>query len=73
MLPHSIDDVVKKLRTLPPQRIAEVADFVDFLRQRSQPADTGKRPSLDFPVINVGQWPDDLSMRREDLYNNDGR
>ncbi|MGD0959473.1 MAG: type II toxin-antitoxin system VapB family antitoxin [Methylomonas sp.] len=27
----------------------------------------------DFPVISVGEWPDDLSLRREDLYGDDGR
>jgi len=32
-----------------------------------------KRPPLDFPVHSVGPWPDDLSLRREDLYNDWGR
>ena len=27
--------LIEKIRTLPPERIAEVEDFVDFLRQRS--------------------------------------
>jgi hypothetical protein len=27
-----------------------------------------KRPPLDFPVIDVGPWPENLSLRREDLY-----
>ena len=26
-----------------------------------------------FPVISVGQWPEDLSLRREDMYGDDGR
>jgi hypothetical protein len=33
-----------------------------------QPVVTEKRPPLDFPVIDVGKWPEDLSLRREDLY-----
>lgn len=27
----------------------------------------------DFPTIDVGPWPDDLSLRREDMYGDDGR
>jgi hypothetical protein len=27
----------------------------------------------DFPVDAVGQWPSELSLRRENLYGNDGR
>ncbi len=30
--------VFQKLKTLPPQRLAEVADFVDFLRLREEKA-----------------------------------
>jgi hypothetical protein len=32
-----------------------------------------KRPPLNFPVITVGSWPADLSLRREDMYGDDGR
>lgn len=35
MQAHLIDNVVEKLRTLSPERIAEVEDFVDFLRMRA--------------------------------------
>ena len=27
----------------------------------------------DFPTIDVGPWPDGLSLRREDMYGDDGR
>lgn len=27
-----------------------------------------KRPPLDFPVHDCGPWPEDLSLRREDMY-----
>ena len=30
-------------------------------------------PNLDIPVDHVGVWPSDLSLRREDLYGDDGR
>jgi hypothetical protein len=29
--------------------------------------------SLDFPVRDYGAWPRDLSLRREDIYGDDGR
>lgn len=30
-------------------------------------------PELDWPVHDSGPWPADLSLRREDLYGDDGR
>ncbi|MBH8566017.1 hypothetical protein I8748_28300 [Nostoc sp. CENA67] len=27
-----------------------------------------KRPPLNFPVDNYGPWPENLSLRREDIY-----
>lgn len=32
-----------------------------------------QRPPLNFPVISVGPWPKDLSLRREDMYDDWGR
>lgn len=32
-----------------------------------------KLPPLDFPVIHVNSYPVDLSLRREDMYGDDGR
>ena len=32
-----------------------------------------KRPLLDFPVDNWGPWPENLSLRREDMYDEWGR
>jgi hypothetical protein len=31
------------------------------------------RPPLDFPVDDYGPWPANLSLRREDLYDDFGR
>jgi hypothetical protein len=31
----SDDDLFAKIRSLPPERVSEVEDFVDFLRQKS--------------------------------------
>lgn len=30
-------------------------------------------PRKDFPVIQAGSWPTDLSLRREDIYDEWGR
>lgn len=32
-----------------------------------------KRPPFRFPVISVGSWSPDLSLRREDMYDEWGR
>lgn len=29
-----VEEIIKKLRALPPERITEVEDFIDFLKQR---------------------------------------
>jgi hypothetical protein len=38
-----------------------------------QPVLVEKRPVIDFPVIDVGEWPEDLPLRREDMYGDFGR
>ncbi len=70
---HDIEPLVNKLKELSPERVAEVEDFIDFLRSRSRAQHSRPRQPLDFPVDHVGQWPEDLSLRREDLYGDDGR
>jgi len=67
--------LIEKIQSLPTDRIVEVEDFVDFLKQRARrrKVTTTSKESLDFPVISVGKWPDNLSLRREDMYGDDGR
>ena len=67
---QSVDKLIEKIRHLPAARLAEVENFVDFLQAR---AASRKQNSLEFPVISVGCWPQNLSLRREDMYGNDGR
>lgn len=38
--------LLQKMRSLPPQRLAEVADFVDFLKAREEKARTQKVDEL---------------------------
>jgi len=72
---QSTQALIEKIQSLPIDRIAEVEDFVDFLRQRAglRKATTTGKESLDFPVDDLGPWPDGLSLRREDMYGDDGR
>ena len=39
----------------------------------SSPNVRSARPPLDFPQHDFGPWPDGLSLRREDLYGDQGR
>ena len=66
--------LIEKIQSLPTDRIAEVEDFVDFLKQRTKRMkDTVSKQSLNFPVDDLGPWPDKLSLHREDMYGDDGR
>ncbi len=55
MQPKKIEDVMEKLRTLPPERLEEVADFVGFMKQRTQAhkkASTLKSQHIKKPEMN---------------------
>lgn len=70
---QSMTQLIEKIRHLPAERIAEVEDFVDFLQERTKARPVTKRLPFNFPVISVGQWPQNLSLSREDIYTDDGR
>lgn len=71
---HSVQALIEKIQSLPTERIAEVEDFVDFLKERpTQQKSVSAKQSLDFPVDDLGPWPAGLSLRREDMYGDDGR
>ncbi len=66
--------LIEKIASLPTERIAEVEDFVDFLRDRIlRRRSAADNKPLDFPVDHLGKWPEGLSLRREDMYDDDGR
>jgi hypothetical protein len=69
---RTAQSLLKKIQSLPTERIAEVEDFVDFLATRTKACVTSPR-TLDFPVDDLGPWPKDFSLHREDLYGEDGR
>ena len=69
---HNTQTLLEKIQALPAERIEQVEDFVDFLRQRASKKSTEDEP-LDFPTMSVGKWLEDLSLRREDMYGDNGR
>ena len=38
-----------------------------------EPLNQQGQPPLEFPVHDVGPWPENLSLRREDMYDEWGR
>jgi len=71
---HSAQVLIEKIQSLPTDQIVEVEDFVDFLRQRTRLSKRATHSkSLGFPVDDLGSWPQGLSLRREDMYGDNGR
>ena len=70
---RSAQALIEKIQSLPTDRISEVEDFVDFLKQRVPSKKATEQEPLNFPTISVGKWPEDLSLRRDDMYGDDGR
>ena len=65
----STDQLLAKIRQLPANRLPAVVAFVDSLAkiEEHEQAATTKKP-FRFPVINLGRWPDDMSLGRGDMY-----
>jgi hypothetical protein len=62
----SEDELLDKIRSLPPERVAEVADFVDFLRSRDLDralADAATRLS-EAAFAKIWDNPDDADYDR---------
>ncbi len=74
---HNTQILMDKIQSLPNDRITEVEDFVDFLKERVRLRKTittkTNKQSLDFPVDDLGVWPEGLSLSREDMYGDNGR
>ena len=65
--------LIAKIYLLPVNRITEVESFVDFLSAQVEQKSARSPELLDFPVDHLGTWQEKLNLRREDMYNNDGR
>lgn len=49
--------LIEKLQTLPPQRLAEVEDFVEFLAMRERRASAGQRLSESLARLDALNLP----------------
>jgi hypothetical protein len=60
------EELLAKLRTLPPARLAEALDFIDFLRQRSEDEQLTAAASHLSEVAFARVWenPDDAGYDR---------
>lgn len=60
------EELLAKIRTLPPERVAEVEDFVDFLRLRDEEQQLTRAASqLSEPAFaKVWDHPDDADYDR---------
>ena len=58
--------LIEKIRTLPPERVAEVEDFVDFLRQRDEDRQMARAASKlsENAFQKVWDNPDDAEYDR---------
>lgn len=56
---------------VPPEVIPGEHRVVVMIEENLLPVSKPER--WDFPVIDVGPWPENLSLRREDMYGDDGR
>jgi hypothetical protein len=63
---RSEEELLEKIRRLPPERVAEVEDFVDFLRQRDEERSlTDAAARLSQPAFaKVWDHPDDADYDR---------
>lgn len=73
--PEMLQLLMDKIRILPAERIAEIVDFVDFLRFRvtTHAVPISKKSVLDMPILSTKCWDYALDLSREGMYGDDGR
>lgn len=66
--------LIEKIKQLPPQRLAEVEDFVDFLRSREERAAAGARlgesltklDALNLPALSDDEIAAEIQAARQE-------
>lgn len=68
----TVEELLKLLRQEMRDLVLEaVREVITDIEARPE---TGKRPPLDIPVLDVGPWPEGLELiSREEMYGDDGR
>jgi len=69
---YSIEDLKKKITQIESE-LADVRNQLVLITSNVSTHKDKKRPPLDFPVDSCGSWPQNLSLRREDIYDEWGR
>ncbi|MDR4515565.1 hypothetical protein [Nitrosomonas sp.] len=66
MQTQQIEQVLQKLQTLTPERVKEVEDFIDFLRQRDDERQLARATmsASEEPLNTVWNNPDDAEYDR---------
>jgi hypothetical protein len=65
MMPSNTKALIEKLQTRPPDRLAEVEDFVDFVRLREQQRALARDATAVSAPAFAGIW----SNPEDDVYN----
>ena len=58
---------------LPPDVATGQQRIIAIIEEPAEPQAPTKSLAEEFPVFPGGKWPDEVSLRREDMYGDDGR
>ncbi len=65
----TLDELYRAVSQLPPEQQQELIERLQAQRE----AMVQVQPELNLLVFDVGPWPEDLLLRREDVYGDDKR
>jgi len=67
---HPADLIAEKIRSLPPDKIAEVDDFVEFLRQRATQRRRGESLHGLWADLDIDITEEDIAEMRREMWGN---
>jgi hypothetical protein len=62
----TLDQVIHLVNQLTPDEQEKLTEYLELQKKKRSILD-------DIPVVDVGPWPEGLSLRREDMYGNNER
>jgi hypothetical protein len=62
----TLDQVIHLVNQLTPDEQEKLTEYLELQKKKRSILD-------DIPVVDVGPWPEGLSLRREDMYGDDER
>ena len=72
-LPQTWEAIIQVKRVNVLFAIILILQIQNSLRAKHRKAITTDKQSLDFPVDDLGIWPEGFSLSRENMYGDDGR